>query len=97
MNWTDTASPTEASPIAPVSSPAMRKASDLVFQYRQQAAELRDMAWRLELEAEVYAERRDQERLQQTREVVKSLRAAADIADEQARLYRSQVLHNQVY
>jgi hypothetical protein len=72
--------------------------SEAAFHYRQQAAELRDMAQRLELEAEWYAAvAKDEERAKRTREMAKSFRATADAADQQAREYRRQVPHNQVY
>ncbi|TLY28809.1 MAG: hypothetical protein E6K63_06965 [Nitrospirae bacterium] len=80
-----------------VSTPAGWTTSDLVFQYRQQAAELRDMARRLETEAQFYAQRQDQEQARRSLDLAKELRAAADLADEQAREYRSRLPHNQVY
>lgn len=72
--------------------------AEKAFQYRQQAAELRDMARRLELEAEWYATvAKDEERANRSREMAKSFRATADEADQRAREYREQVPHNMVY
>lgn len=86
-----------ASAIGTAPAPGMEKATDLVFQYRQQATELRGMARRLEMEAMVYAERQDQEQAKRTLDLAKDMRLAADTADEQARQYRRQVPHGQVY
>ncbi len=48
------------------------KTTDLVFQYRQQATELRGMAGRLEMEAVVYAQRQDQEQAKRTLDLAKT-------------------------
>ena len=89
------------SPDAPApnasNAPGWTTTSDLVFQYRQQAAELREMARRLEFEAEMYAQLQEQQQAQRKRELARDMRAAADTADEQAREYRRQLPHNQVY
>ena len=77
--------------------PGMLKTTDLVFQYRQQAAELRDMARRLETEALVYAQRKEPDQAKRSLELAKDMRTAADTADERAREYRRQVPHGQVY
>ena len=77
---------------------SQREASDLAFHYRRQAAEYRELAYRLELEARLDAsQKRDSsDDLAQRLERAKSLRAAADQADEAAREYRGQAPHNQV-
>ena len=93
----DRASTENASAIAAAPAPGMGNVTDLVFQYRQQASELRDMARRLEMEAMVYTQRQDQEQAKRTLELAKDMRMAADTADEQARQYRQQVPHGQVY
>jgi hypothetical protein len=87
----------DASAIATAPTPGVGKTTDLVFQYRQQAAELRDMARRLEMESMMYAQRQDQEQAKRTLDLAKDMRIAADTADEQARQYRRQVPHGQVY
>ncbi len=92
----ETMSTTGAQATATAPGPAMGK-SDLIFQYREQAAELRGMASRLEFEAEVYAQRQEQEQAQRSRDLAKDMRTAADTADEQAREYRRQLPHNQAY
>ena len=74
----------------------MGEKSDLVFQYRQRAVDLRDMARRLEMEAAFLSERHEAEQANQTWELAKYVRAAADRADEQAREYRSHVPHNRI-
>lgn len=72
--------------------------SEAAFHCRQQAAELRDMARRLELEAEWYATvAKDEEGAKRSREMAKSFRTTADEADQQAREYQRQVPHNQVF
>ncbi|MGH7207175.1 MAG: hypothetical protein ACREI2_13315 [Nitrospiraceae bacterium] len=72
--------------------------AETAFHYRQQAAELRDMARRLELEAEWYATvAKDEERAKRSREMAKSFRTTADEADERAREHQRQVPHNQVF
>jgi hypothetical protein len=78
-------------------TPSGREASELAFQYRQQAAELRQMAARLELEAQIYAQRQDQEQAKRTSALAKDMRVGADAAEEQAREYRRQVPHGMVY
>ena len=75
-----------------------RSPSEIAFHYRQQAAELRDMARRLELEAEWYATvAKTEERAKRSREMAKSFRDTADEADQRAREYQRQVPHNQVF
>jgi hypothetical protein len=88
-------SPDASTPSA--STPAGWTTSDLVFQYRQQAVELRETARRLEFEAGLYAQRQEQEQAHRSRDLAKDLWAAADTAEEQAREYRRQLPHNQVY
>jgi len=74
-----------------------REASELAFQYRQQAADLRQMAARLEMEAQVYAQRNEAEPAKRASEMAKDMRVSADAAEEQAREYRRQVPHGMVY
>ena len=74
-----------------------REASELAFQYRQQAADLRHMAARLELEAQIHTQRHEAEQAKRTSELAKEARASADAAEEQAREYRRQVPHGMVY
>lgn len=88
---------TNASTKATAPGAGMLNPTDLVFQYRQQAAELRDMARRLETEALVYAQRQESDQAKRTLEMAKDMRTAADTADERAREYRRQVPHGQVY
>jgi hypothetical protein len=92
----ETMSTTGAQATATAPGPTMGK-SDLIFQYREQAADLRAMARRLEFETEVYAQHQDQQQTQRSRDLAKEMRSAADTADEQAREYRRQLPHNQVY
>jgi hypothetical protein len=70
---------------------------DLVFKYRQQAAELRNEARRLEIEAEFYSQHQEDQYLaKRNLEMAREMRKAADVADDKARDYRAQVPHNQV-
>jgi hypothetical protein len=71
---------------------------DLAFKYRQEAAELREMARRLEAEVQWltgHAESTD-EQVRRSRETARQLWAAADQAEQLSRDYRTQVLHGQV-
>lgn len=71
--------------------------ADLVFKYRGQAAELRNEARRLEIEAEFYSQHpEDQDLAKRNLELAKKMRKAADVAEDKARDYRAQVPHNQV-
>ncbi|HET8580696.1 MAG TPA: hypothetical protein VFL31_06835 [Nitrospiraceae bacterium] len=71
---------------------------DQAFHYRQQAAELRDMARRLELEAEWYATvAKDEERANRSRGMARDFRATAEEADQRATEAQSRLPHNQVY
>lgn len=88
---------TDAGVSATAPGPGMRTPSDLVFQYRQQAAALREMAKRLEIEAEWYAQHQASEQAKRNHDMAKDLRSAADTAEERAREYRSQLPHGQVY
>jgi hypothetical protein len=76
-----------------------REAAELAFQYRQQALELRQIAQRLELEAQWYGERfgKNDERAQDSRDKAKDLWTAAQEADQLVQEYRRQVPHGQVY
>ncbi len=75
-----------------------REASDLMFKYRRQAAELRAIASRYELEAQQFARVRGEgdEQTRRSLENAKTLWAAADEADQLAREYQRQVPHGQV-
>ena len=76
-----------------------REAGELAFKYRQQALELRQMAQRLEMEAQWYGERfgRNDERAQDSRDKAKHLWTAAQEADQLVQEYGRQVPHGQVY
>jgi len=74
-------------------------AVDLAFKYRQETAELRNEARRLELEAEFYSKHQDQEDLDRAKHylgLAREMRKAADVTDEKARDYRAQVPHTRV-
>ena len=74
-------------------------AVELTFKYREEAAELRNEARRLELEAEFYSQHQDQEDLDRAKDyqqLAREMRKAANVAEEKARDYRAQVPHNQV-
>ncbi|BCA54604.1 hypothetical protein W02_17440 [Nitrospira sp. KM1] len=77
---------------------SQREAGDSVFKYRSQAAELRSMAARYELEAQQFIRLRGEgdEQARRSLDNAKVLWAAADEADELAREYRSQVPHAQI-
>jgi hypothetical protein len=72
---------------------------DKAFQYRRQAGELREMARRLEMEAEMHAQVSGQESAEakHARDMAKNFWATAEEADNLARQYQSQVSHGQVY
>lgn len=72
---------------------------DAAFHYRQQAAQLRSLADRLEFEAAWYATQAgpDSEQAARSRSMAKDMRAAAEAADARAREYRQQLPHNRVY
>ena len=71
--------------------------ADLAFKYRGQAADLRNEARRLEIEAEFYSQHpEDQHLAKRNLELARKMRKAADGADDKARDYRAQVPHNQV-
>jgi hypothetical protein len=76
-----------------------REAGELAFKYRQQALELRQMAQRLEMEAQWYGERfgGSDERAQDSRDKAKRLWTAAQEADQLVQEYGRQVPHGQVY
>jgi len=67
-------------------------------QYRQHAAELRDMARRRQIEADVLAQKEnpDMERVQGKRELAKDLLEAADVFDAKARELQRRVPHGMV-
>jgi hypothetical protein len=87
---------TEQGPTAG-STPAKWASSDVIFQYRQEAADLREAARRLETEAAFYAQRQDEEQSRQKRDLAKDMRVAADNAEQRARDYQRQLPHGQVY
>ncbi len=72
---------------------------DKAFRYHRQALELREMARRLEMEAEWYAQQagKDSEQVKRAREMAKGFWATAEAADQQAREYQSQLPHGQLY
>ena len=72
---------------------------DKAFQYRRQAAELREMARRLELEAEWYAQQAgpDSDQAKRAKEMARGFWATAEEANRLATEYQSQLPHNQVY
>jgi hypothetical protein len=78
---------------------SQREASDLMFKYRQQAAELRALAGRYELEAQSFARVKGEgdEQTKRNLENAKALWAAADEADRLAREYQRAVPHGQIY
>jgi hypothetical protein len=75
------------------------EASDLTFQYRRQAQELREMARRMEIEAQWYGGRfgENDERARDSRDKAKELWTAAQEADQISQEYRRQIPHGQVY
>jgi hypothetical protein len=81
------------------SNPASKEARDLVFQYRQQAAELSQIADHFESEVRWYVTRGMQgsKEAEESREMAKDFRSAANEAEDLARQYRAQIPHNQVY
>ena len=72
---------------------------DKAFHYHRKAAELREMARRLEMEAEWYAQQagKDSEQAKHAREMAKGFWATAEEADLRAREYQSQLPHGQLY
>ena len=76
-----------------------QEASDLMFKYRQQAIEFRDMAKRMEMEANWYGGRFGQtdERAQESREKANQLWIAAQEAEQLAHDYGRQVPHGQIF
>lgn len=67
-------------------------------QYRQHAAELREMARRRQIEAEVLAQKEnpDMEKVQAKRELAKDLLEAADQSEAKARELQKKVPHGMV-
>jgi hypothetical protein len=72
---------------------------DKAFRYHRQAAELREMARRLEIEAEWYAQQagKDSEQAKHAREMAKGFWATAEEADQRAREHQSRLPHGQLY
>jgi DNA-directed RNA polymerase subunit H (RpoH/RPB5) len=74
-----------------------REAVDRAFEYRQQAAGLRDQARRLELEGRVPMHQAvEKEEATRTLEKARAMWTAADTAEATAQEYRRQVPHNQM-
>jgi len=74
-----------------------REAVDRAFEYRQQAAVLRDQARRLELEGRMPMDRAaEKEEATRTLEKARAMWMAADRAEATAQEYQRQVPHNQV-
>lgn len=73
--------------------------ADPVFHYRQQAADLRNMAKRLEMEAAWLEKQGEhgQEQAKRSRDMARDFVAAAEQADQQATEYQRQVPHGQIY
>ena len=70
---------------------------DRAFEYRQQAAVLRDQARRLELEGRMPMDRAaEKEEATRTLEKARAMWMAADRAEATAQEYQRQVPHNQV-
>ena len=80
-------------------SVSSRDAGNLAFAYRQQAKVLRDVASRLEVEADLYQQQlgADHERTRQSRDAANAAWAAAEEADDMARTYQQQLPHGRVY
>jgi CHASE1-domain containing sensor protein len=78
---------------------SQRQAAQLVWQYRTQASELRQAAYRYELEAAVQARTvgEDSDAVRRSLQLVKEFSAAADQADELMLQYERQVPHGQMY
>lgn len=76
-----------------------RQASELAFQQRRAAAQLRDAAAHAAQEAFLNARLLgpDHEQTKRSLALAQELWAAADEADQQARAYRAQVPHGQIY
>lgn len=73
-------------------------ARDLAFKYRREAADLREMARRLEAEVRWLTGHvgSTDEQIRRSRETARQLWTAADQAEQLARDYRRQVPHGQV-
>jgi hypothetical protein len=87
-------------PEAPASAPAttQQDKAALLFHYRQEAADLREMAKRREMEADVLARNpgADPEQVRRKRDLAQDLRTAADEAEQKAQELRRQVPHGMV-
>lgn len=84
---------------APPGAGMSKDLGDKAFYYHQQAVELWNLAKRLEIEAEWYAQQAgpDSEQAKRSREMAKAMWATAEEADRQAREYQSQLPHARVY
>lgn len=73
--------------------------ADQMFHYRQQAADLRNMAKRLEMEAAWFEKQGEQgqEQAKRSRDMARDFVAQAEQADQQATEYQSRVPHGQLY
>ena len=90
-------SPTNMATREAVKLVTAREAVDRAFEYRQQAAVLRDQARRLELEGRVPMHRAaEKEEVTRTLEKARAMWMAADRAEATAQEYQRQVPHNQV-
>lgn len=81
-----------------VSTASQQQIADDARQYRQHAAELREMARRRQMEADVLAQKEtpDMERIQGKRELAKDLLEAADQFEAKARELQREVPHGMV-
>jgi hypothetical protein len=90
-------SPTNVASGEAVKLVTAREAVDRAFEYREQAAALRDQARRLELEGRVPMHRAaEKEQATRSLETARAMWTAADMAEAMAQEYRRQVPHNQV-
>jgi hypothetical protein len=79
--------------------PDQRILGELAFRYRQKAAEMRDLAARLELEAQLSANTKGEthRETQHARAMAVEAWRHAELADERASEYRRLLPHGQVY
>jgi hypothetical protein len=78
---------------------SQREAANQAFEYRRQAAELRGIARRLELETNIYKKQGGEpsERTRAGLEQANAMWAAAEEAEQVAREYQRQVPHGQAF
>jgi hypothetical protein len=90
-------SPTHVASSEAVKLVTAREAVDRAFEYRQQAAVLRDQARRLELAGRMpMHQAAEKEETTRTLEKARAMWMAADMAEATAQEYQRQVPHNQV-